>query len=41
MTMKREGRKVFGVVTNMGWAGEKLIPWFCERCGKSEQGTTT
>jgi len=37
MTMKRERYKVFGVVTNMGWAGERLISWLYERCGKSEQ----
>ena len=29
--------KLFGLVTNMGWAGEKLIQWHRERCGKSEE----
>jgi len=28
--------KVFGLVTNMSWAGEELLPWFYQRCGKSE-----
>ncbi|MDD5501753.1 MAG: IS1380 family transposase [Candidatus Omnitrophica bacterium] len=29
--------KVFGIVTNMDWEGEKLIHWLHERCGKSEE----
>jgi hypothetical protein len=29
--------KLFGLVTNMDWAGEKLIHWHRERCGKSEE----
>jgi len=29
--------KLFGLVTNMDWDGEKLIYWQCERCGKSEE----
>jgi hypothetical protein len=29
--------KVFGIVTNMDWEGEKLIQWQYERCGKSEE----
>ena len=29
--------KVFGLVTNMDWAGEALIHWQRERCGKSEE----
>ncbi len=29
--------KVFGLVTNMDWEGEKLIHWLRERCGKSEE----
>ena len=38
-TMKWAGAryKVFGVVTNMDWEGEKLIHWLRERCGKSEE----
>lgn len=37
MRMKDQRYKVFGIVTNMDWAGEKLIPWLYERCGKSEE----
>ena len=29
--------KVFGIVTNIDWEGEKLIQWQYERCGKSEE----
>ena len=29
--------KVFGLVTNMSWPGEELIPWHYQRCGKSEE----
>ncbi|MBU0729869.1 MAG: IS1380 family transposase [Proteobacteria bacterium] len=29
--------KVFGIVTNMNWHGERLIRWLHERCGKSEE----
>ena len=29
--------KVFGVVTNMDWAGQDLIEWYYKRCGRSEQ----
>ncbi|MDO9514917.1 MAG: IS1380 family transposase [Syntrophales bacterium] len=29
--------KVFGMVTNMDWEGERLIHWLHERCGKSEE----
>jgi hypothetical protein len=38
-TMHIEDRryKVFGMVTNMDWEGEKLIHWLHERCGKSEE----
>ncbi len=37
-TMDIDNRKykVFGMVTNMDWEGEKLIHWMHERCGKSE-----
>ena len=31
------GYKLFGIVTNMDWEGEKLIHWHHERCGKSEE----
>jgi len=35
----RDGRKykLFGVVTNRGLAGDELIWWLRERCGKSEE----
>jgi len=38
-TMESNGRKykIFGVVTNMHWHGEKLIHWLHDRCGKSEE----
>lgn len=29
--------KVFGIVTNMDWDGQVLIPWLYKRCGKSEE----
>jgi hypothetical protein len=29
--------KLFGLVTNMDWDGERLIHWQRERCGKSEE----
>jgi hypothetical protein len=29
--------KLFGLVTNMAWEGERLIHWHRERCGKSEE----
>jgi len=29
--------KLFGIVTNMDWEGDKLIDWHHERCGKSEE----
>ena len=29
--------KVFGMIINMDWEGEKLIYWLHERCGKSEK----
>ena len=37
MQLKGQRYKVFGVVTNMDWAGEKLITWLYGRCGKSEE----
>jgi hypothetical protein len=38
-TMQMQGKryKLFGIVTNMDWDGEKLIHWHHERCGKSEE----
>ena len=29
--------KLFGLVTNMDWDGQRLIHWHRERCGKSEE----
>ncbi len=29
--------KLFGIATNMDWEGGKLIDWYHERCGKSEE----
>ena len=29
--------KLFGLVTNMDWDGQELIPWHYKRCGKSEE----
>ena len=37
MDVKGKKYKVFGIVTNMDWEGEKLIHWLHERCGKSEK----
>jgi hypothetical protein len=37
MDMDRKKYKVFGIVTNMDWDGEALIPWVYKRCGKSEE----
>jgi hypothetical protein len=37
LQMSSQRYKVFGLVTNMNWAGEALIHWQRERCGKSEE----
>jgi len=37
MRIKDRKYKVFGIVTNMDWKGEELIPWLYQRCGKSEE----
>jgi hypothetical protein len=37
MRLKDQRYKVFGIVTNMDWTGQDLIPWLYERCGKSEE----
>jgi len=29
--------KLFGIVTNLDWEGDKLVHWYHERCGKSEE----
>jgi hypothetical protein len=35
--MNLQHYKLFGLVTNMDWDGERLIHWHRERCGKSEE----
>jgi hypothetical protein len=37
LEMKRQRYKVFGTVTNLDWAGEEVIEWQHQRCGKSEE----
>jgi len=37
MRMKERRYKVFGIVTNMEWAGDAIIQWLHQRCGKSEE----
>jgi len=37
MDIKNRRYKVFGMVTNMDWEGERIIHWLHERCGKSEE----
>jgi len=37
LTFNEAQYKLFGIVTNMGWEGGKLIRWHHERCGKSEE----
>lgn len=37
MDIKNRRYKVFGMVTNMDWEGERLIHSLHERCGKSEE----
>ena len=37
MQMDLQQYKLFGLVTNMDWDGERLIHWRRERCGKSEE----
>ncbi|MBU0484822.1 MAG: IS1380 family transposase [Proteobacteria bacterium] len=37
MDLREIRYKVFGIVTNMDWNGERLIHWHHERCGKSEE----
>ena len=37
LQVNSQSYKLFGLVTNMDWAGEKLIHWHRERCGKSEE----
>ncbi|TYT73964.1 transposase [Desulfobotulus mexicanus] len=35
--MDGKNYKIFGIVTNMDWEGEKLIQWLYKRCGESEE----
>lgn len=37
MKLKGQRYKVFGIATDMDWAGQELIPRLYERCGKSEE----
>jgi len=37
MSMDTKKYKIFGIVTNMDWDGQELIPWLYKRCGKSEE----
>jgi hypothetical protein len=37
LTMNRIEYKIFGLVTNMDWEGNRLIQWQHGRCGKSEE----
>ena len=37
MQISSQSYKLFGLVTNMDWEGEKLIHWHRQRCGKSEE----
>jgi hypothetical protein len=37
LQMDLQHYKLFGLVTNMDWEGERLIHWHRERCGKSEE----
>jgi hypothetical protein len=37
LQMDLQQYKLFGLVTNMDWEGERLIHWHRERCGKSEE----
>lgn len=37
MGMDTKNYKIFGIVTNMDWDGQKLILWFYRQCGKSEE----
>ena len=37
LKMNRIEYKVFGLVTNLDWEGNRLIQWKEERCGKSEE----
>ena len=37
LSMDKKRYKIFGIVTNMDWAGQDLITWLYKRCGKSEE----
>ena len=37
LEMSQKRYKVFGVVSNLTWDGDRIIHWHDERCGKSEE----
>lgn len=37
LEMNRQAYKLFGIVSNRDWDGERLIQWQHQRCGKSEE----
>ena len=37
LTTDTKKYKIFGIVSNMDWDGQALIPWLYKRCGKSEE----
>lgn len=37
MTTRETTYKIFGIVTNMDWEGERVVKWLYERCGRSEE----
>jgi len=37
LTLKRQTYKLFSLVTDLDWEGERIINWTYERCGKSEE----
>ena len=37
VTVQNTQYKLFGIVTNMDWEGDRLIRWHHARCGKSEE----
>lgn len=34
---RKQEYKIFGVVTNLQWSGDKVLRWLYQRCGKSEE----
>ena len=37
LEINRQSYKLFGIVTNRDWRGDRLMAWQHERCGKSEE----